>query len=634
MEIARDKGKATGNVSTAEITDATPAGPSSHISQRGCQGPADTRTTCPSEAKTAATPGLGSIAEQQVDEGFDVYLGGGRARYLQTLTAAGPTTVVDYAQSNGYTVVSDKAGMDAFTSLAGGAKLLGLFHASNMTTEFAPLHRLDHGSGLATTRCVETNRPATEPSLSAMTRKAIALLDDDPDGFTLQVEGASIDKRDHAADICGQIGETLEFDNAIAEALDFQADNPDTLIIVTADHAHTSQIINSGQVPATGASYGTRADARRRADPRDATARRTRGGSQAHTGAQVPVWASGPQAANIQGTIDQTDIFAVLNGLIPSTLRHRDGRPARRVPRARRTPGAAGRRRRPGRRRGEQRGAGEQRSVREQRRARWRRHHRAATVRPARQRRAWARTARPARTARTAATAARHLPGDPCGPQRGLHGARTRGPRRRRRRVWCAAAARSLAAGCCAAGSRSRSGASWPRRPTRSSPPVATRASSSAEASEADAAGARPGRPPLLAGSDRDSTPAASTRSAEAHRQASSPCHWYSGAGEDRAGEPPAGVGHVVEADVHRDLVAVGVGEDEVAVHRRVQREHDAERDQADDDRDRVASAPAASAIAMPAGNAASANASHVGGAPVGVAARSAARTPARCRSR
>ncbi len=319
MEIARDKGKATGIVSTAEITDATPAGPSSHISQRGCQGPADARASCASEAKTAATPGLGSIAEQQVDEDFDVYLGGGRARYEQTLTAAGPTTVVDYAQTNGYTVVDDKAGMDAFTSLSGGAKLLGLFHASNMTTEFAPLIASTTGAGSPTTRCVETNRPASEPSLSAMTRKAIALLDDDPDGFTLQVEGASIDKRDHAADICGQIGEMLEFDNAIGEALDFQADHPDTLIIVTADHAHTSQIINSGQVPATGASYGT-VQTRDGAPIRVSYGTANPGGSQAHTGAQVPVWASGPQAANIQGTIDQTDIFAVLNGLTPSTI--------------------------------------------------------------------------------------------------------------------------------------------------------------------------------------------------------------------------------------------------------------------------------------------------------------------------
>jgi alkaline phosphatase len=319
MEIARDTGKATGDVSTAEITDATPAAPSSHISQRGCHGPADTRTTCPAEAKTAATAGLGSIAEQQVDEDFDVYLGGGRARYQQTLTAVGPTTVVDYAQTNGYTVVNDSAGMDAFTSIAGGAKLLGLFEPINMTTEFAPLIASTTGAGSTTTRCAETNRPASEPSLSAMTRKAIDLLKTDPDGFTLQVEGASIDKRDHAADICGQIGETLEFDRAIGEALDFQADNPDTLIIVTADHAHTSQIIDADSTPATGASYGT-VQTLDGAPIRVTYGTANAGGSQAHTGAQVPVWASGPQAANIQGTIDQTDIFAVLNGLTPSTV--------------------------------------------------------------------------------------------------------------------------------------------------------------------------------------------------------------------------------------------------------------------------------------------------------------------------
>ena len=34
-------------------------------------------------------------------------------------------------------------------------------------------------------------------------------------GFFLQVEGASIDKRDHAANPCQQIGETIAFDKAI-----------------------------------------------------------------------------------------------------------------------------------------------------------------------------------------------------------------------------------------------------------------------------------------------------------------------------------------------------------------------------------------------------------------------------------
>ena len=119
MEIARDRGLSTGNVSTAEITDATPAGPSSHISQRGCQGPNDTRTACPTETKAAG--GLGSIAEQQADARFDVVLGGGRARYQQPLEAGGTRNVIDYAtQDRGYKYVATEAELNAVTSLAPG----------------------------------------------------------------------------------------------------------------------------------------------------------------------------------------------------------------------------------------------------------------------------------------------------------------------------------------------------------------------------------------------------------------------------------------------------------------------------------------------------------------------------------
>jgi alkaline phosphatase len=336
MEIARDRGKATGNVSTAEITDATPAAPSSHISQRACQGPADARTTCPTEAKTAPTPGLGSVAEQQVDEGFDVYLGGGRNRYLQTLTDGGTDDVIDYAEDNGYRYVDTRQALDGIAELDDG-KVLGLFNPSNMTTEFAPLFARTKAyydanpardvqvqGGSETTRCLPQSR-GDEPSLPEMTAKAIELLEDDPDGFTLQVEGASIDKRDHAADPCGQIGETLAFDDAVGVALDHQREHPETLVIVTADHAHTSQMMYTTSLPAAGTSYATLQTAdgapiRVAYGTADTGAGATTSGSQAHTGAQVPVWATGPQAANIQGTIDQTDIFGVLNGKTPSKL--------------------------------------------------------------------------------------------------------------------------------------------------------------------------------------------------------------------------------------------------------------------------------------------------------------------------
>ncbi|HVQ59937.1 MAG TPA: alkaline phosphatase [Solirubrobacterales bacterium] len=349
LEIARDRGMATGNVSTAEITDATPAAPSSHISQRGCHGPVNAAAICLLETKAAG--GLGSVAEQQVDEQFDLYLGGGKARYAQALSGqatppAGSPTVLTYAEEKGYTLVENANQLAAIDELADDQKVLGLFANGNMTTEFGPLFARtekfqkeidtdpnDINSGSPTFRCKENNRPANEPSLPAMTEKAIDLLEEDEDGFVLQVEGASIDKRDHAADACGQIGELLAFDDAVGVALEFQREHPDTLVIVTADHAHTSQIVSATEVTpgeaapaAPGASYATlqTVDAAPirvvygTADTGDNPA--ATGGSQAHTGATVPVWAGGPQAANIQGTIDQTDIFDVLIGKTPSQV--------------------------------------------------------------------------------------------------------------------------------------------------------------------------------------------------------------------------------------------------------------------------------------------------------------------------
>jgi alkaline phosphatase/streptomycin-6-phosphatase len=247
LELAQRAGMQTGDVSTAEITDATPAVLASHMSNRACQGPADARSLCKQETKSAG--GLGSIAEQEVDHGVDVILGGGKARFDQTLDD-GSGTVAQYAQdAKGYTLVTDAAGLAA--AGRGDKPVLGLFNNSNMSLEWnGPTAKLqdpatgDYGPAV---RCTENQRPANEPSLADMTTKAISLLDARDrrhgDGFFLQVEGASIDKRDHAANPCQQIGETVAFDKAIGVALDYQRSHPDTLVVLTADHGHTSQIV-------------------------------------------------------------------------------------------------------------------------------------------------------------------------------------------------------------------------------------------------------------------------------------------------------------------------------------------------------------------------------------------------------
>ncbi len=309
FEIARQRGMRVGNVATSEITDATPAAPSSHISRRACQGPADARSICPSESKAAG--GLGSIAEQQVDHRLDVNLGGARARYAQTLDNS-TSTVIDYAQSKGHRYVQTADELDAIASLDGGP-VLGLFNNGNMTTEFKPLIAAPTpGAGSSETRCDETNRPANEPSLEAMTDKAIKLLDkNNRRGFFLQIEGASIDKRDHASDVCGQIGENLALDKAVGKALEYQRAHRDTLVVVTADHSHTSQIVPANQD--TPGFYATLKSADNAPIRVSYATGRTPAG-QSHTGARVPVAAIGPQATNVMGVRDQTDLFHTLIG--------------------------------------------------------------------------------------------------------------------------------------------------------------------------------------------------------------------------------------------------------------------------------------------------------------------------------
>ncbi|MCW2748307.1 MAG: phoA, partial [Nocardioidaceae bacterium] len=79
LELAKAKGLKTGDVTTSEIQDATPAVQVSHISARSCYGPVATSTTCPTEA--LENGGLGSITEQLINTRPDVTFGGGSTTF-------------------------------------------------------------------------------------------------------------------------------------------------------------------------------------------------------------------------------------------------------------------------------------------------------------------------------------------------------------------------------------------------------------------------------------------------------------------------------------------------------------------------------------------------------------------------
>jgi alkaline phosphatase len=75
-----------------------------------------------------------------------------------------------------------------------------------------------------------------QPMLDEMTSKALQVLRQNSKGFTLMVEAASIDKQAHNMDSERWILDTIEFDRAVAVCKQFAEENPDTLVIVTADH--------------------------------------------------------------------------------------------------------------------------------------------------------------------------------------------------------------------------------------------------------------------------------------------------------------------------------------------------------------------------------------------------------------
>lgn len=304
LELAKIHGKKTGNVSTAEIQDATPAVQVSHVSQRKCYGPEATSEKCAADARENG--GKGSISEQLLDVRPDVTLGGGSASFNEVAKAGAYAgmTLFEQAQLRGYTLVDNADELAAVSEANQATPLLGLFTSGNFPVRWQGAIATEGGADAGPLRCEDNpERLSSGLSLASLTQKAIDLLDSD-EGFFLQVEGASIDKQDHAANACGQIGETVDLDEAVRVALDYAEKDGNTLVVVTADHAHTSQIVgdtppglsvqletNEGQPMIV--SYGTA----------------PAGGSQQHTGAQVRIAGYGPGAADVVGLVDQTDVF-------------------------------------------------------------------------------------------------------------------------------------------------------------------------------------------------------------------------------------------------------------------------------------------------------------------------------------
>ena len=217
VELAAQHGYRTGVVTTSSITDATPAAFATHISHRLCENPEKMEevsymdiflAACPDDLK--ANGGRGSIAEQLVESPLDVILGGGSKHF--TPSAEGTNiSVLELARQLGFEVVVSK---QELTQAGSSGRLLGLFSPGTMPVRLqgengrsaekpdaSALNHLHRYLGEVTLpepmNCEANPAAAAMPSLQQMTETALNLLSlDNPRGFFLMVESASIDKQE------------------------------------------------------------------------------------------------------------------------------------------------------------------------------------------------------------------------------------------------------------------------------------------------------------------------------------------------------------------------------------------------------------------------------------------------------
>jgi alkaline phosphatase len=243
LELAEARGMATGLVATSSVTHATPAAFAAHVPSRDEQF---------------------EIARQMAGQGIDVLLGGGRRFFSASVRPDGADLMAALRRQS-ITVESAEAFRDL--SLDSVAALVGLFAEDGMPAQ-----------------------AERAPTLAEMTAAALAVLDKDPDGFFLMVEGSQPDWREHDnSPLSAVAAEVLDLDRAVAVALAYCERHPGTLVVVTADHETGGLSVVADSVGGFAAAYA--------------------GGD--HTAALVPLFARGPGAERLGGmrAIDEVGRF-------------------------------------------------------------------------------------------------------------------------------------------------------------------------------------------------------------------------------------------------------------------------------------------------------------------------------------
>ncbi|TVP75008.1 MAG: alkaline phosphatase [Gemmatimonadales bacterium] len=195
LHLAKDRGMATGLVTSTRITHATPAGWIARVPSRGMED---------------------EIAAQYLDFEPDILMGGGAGRFQAEMRSDGRDLLGEFRQA-GYEVLRTPAELAAST----GDRVLGLFSEGTRHLPF----EVDR-----------VNRGVESPSLADLTFSALQRLEGAGRGFVLQVEAGRIDHANHHNDPAGMVGDWMAAEEALEVVLRHVARNPDTLLIAVPDH--------------------------------------------------------------------------------------------------------------------------------------------------------------------------------------------------------------------------------------------------------------------------------------------------------------------------------------------------------------------------------------------------------------
>ena len=233
LELADSAGLATGVVTTARLTHATPAATFAHVPNRDWENDADLPAAAVSEGCIDIAQQL--LASARFGRGPSVALGGGRREFTSTRQRDPEYDDKVGQRLDGRDLPGEWQKLHPQGAYVWNAAqlhaardapaLLGLFEADHM--------QFDHD---------RDRSPTGDPSLSELTLAAIHALSRDPQGFVLMVEGARIDHAHHDGNAFRALDETIALSDAVRAAMSATSAE-DTLIVVTADHSHTLNLV-------------------------------------------------------------------------------------------------------------------------------------------------------------------------------------------------------------------------------------------------------------------------------------------------------------------------------------------------------------------------------------------------------